>query len=184
MEEIELIVFVDNLLGQAVAVERFSTQGKDGLRLGIAHLCDCSACRVTLRDEYSRLIAAVFLGVGAECVIIVDVAIAEFLIVKAHLLCLFACHFRYSSHRLAFLLIGGDFLEHYVCRLRILMEIVVEFFLQEVTYEFIDCHRTVGGNLLAAEFGLSLRFKHWLLNADTDGCHNTVADIGIFVVLP
>ncbi len=57
-----------------------------------------AACRVTLRDENRRLVASVLLRIRLERVVVVDVAVAELFIVKAHFLRLFAGHLRYSGH--------------------------------------------------------------------------------------
>ena len=80
LKQVELLVLVDHLFGQPVAVERLAAQRKDGLRAHVAALGDRTRGRVALGDEDHRLFGQLVL-VGA-----VYLAVAQFLVVERNLL--------------------------------------------------------------------------------------------------
>ena len=63
-----------------------------------------------------------------------------------------------------------------------LVQIVVQFLLYEVSDEFIHGQRGVGSHFLRSEFSLGLTLEHRLLDADAHRGHS-VADVGEFVAL-
>ena len=71
-----------------------------------------------------------------------------------------------------------------------LMQIVVDFRLDEIAYKLIDARpgRFVflwngRPHIIRAEFGLCLAFEHWLFHIQGYGSYNTVTDIGKLLVL-
>ena len=56
LKEIELLVLIDHLLRQAIRVEGLAAKGEHRLRIDIATLRDGAARRVSLGDEYTRLL--------------------------------------------------------------------------------------------------------------------------------
>ena len=65
-----------------------------------------------------------------------------------------------------------------------LVEIVVELLLDEVSDKLVDGQLAVGSYGLAPELGLGLRLEHWLLDAYRHGRHHAGADVGVLVSLP
>jgi len=76
LEEVEFLVLVDDLLGQAIGVERLALEGEDGLRLDIARGGEGAGGGVALDDEEGG-----FLGAGVA-VAEVEAAVAELLVVE------------------------------------------------------------------------------------------------------
>ena len=91
-QKVEFLVFCKFLRTLLVAVERLSPEREHGLSLCIAGLCDGSARRVSLGDEYAGEVSELFLG-GWKLVLIVIFAVPELLVIYARtlvaLLCLF-----------------------------------------------------------------------------------------------
>ena len=76
LQQVELLVFVDDLLGQAEAVERLAAEAEDGLQVRVAALSDRSAGRVALGDEEAALGLVLALGV-----VEVNAAVAQLAVV-------------------------------------------------------------------------------------------------------
>ena len=55
LEEVELLILIDHLFGQAKAVERLSTKAEYSLGIDVARLGDRTTRGVALRDEKGRL---------------------------------------------------------------------------------------------------------------------------------
>ena len=53
LKKIELLILIYHLLCQTVAVERLTAKGEHSLCVHVTALCDTSARRVTLCDEYA-----------------------------------------------------------------------------------------------------------------------------------
>jgi hypothetical protein len=51
LEEVKLLVLIDNLLGEAIGIERFAFEREDGLRLHVTRRGQGAGSRVALDDE-------------------------------------------------------------------------------------------------------------------------------------
>lgn len=133
LKHIELVVFVDDFLGQSVGIFRFAFEREDCLSLDVAYLCYGAGGRVALGYENRRL--QLFVGIAFR-VVQMYAAVEEFLVVDTDLFSLFAGEFCYAGHRLALALAFLNFFEDNIGDVEVLMEIVVELFFDEITDEF------------------------------------------------
>jgi hypothetical protein len=110
LDQVELLVLIHDLLGEAEAVERLALEAEHGLRVHVAALGDAAAGAVALGDEEGALLpAVVLLGIIAE----VDAAVAQFLVVQAGLLRALAGQLADAAELLALALVLQDArLEH------------------------------------------------------------------------
>ena len=98
LEQVEFFIFIDDLLGQSIAVQRFTAQAEDRLQVRVSALRDGSAGRVTLGDEDTGLFGEV-----AFRIIQVNAAIPQFAVVQIGLLGPFTCQFGDTGNRLPLL---------------------------------------------------------------------------------
>ena len=151
LQEVELLVLVDDLFGESVAVERLAAQREDRLRTHVAALGDRTRSRITLGDEDHRLFGQLML-VGA-----VYLAVAQFLVVERHLLGRLAGLLLDARNRLALLFVLDDLLLENLRRLGVLVQVVVEVLAQKVHDEV--AHRHARLDLLRTELDLGLRLE-------------------------
>ena len=98
------------------------------------------------------------------------------------LLCALTCQFGYTGNGFTFLFGVLYLLQHDFRNQRILVEIVIHLRFDEVAYILIHAY-TTGRHGRGTEFGLGLSFKLGFFHIDGNGGNNTVADVGIFLVL-
>ena len=178
LQEVELLVLVDHLLGQSEAVERLAAQREDGLRVHVAALGDAAAGRVALGDEDAGVLLLVALGV-----VEVDAAVAQLAVVQIGLLATFAGQLCHAGHGLAFAFAVLHLLQDDVGHVGILVQVVVHLLLDEVADELVDGYAALGGSGQRAQLDFRLALEKRFLDVDADGGHQSVADVGIVVVL-
>ena len=139
LQQVELLVFIHHLLSKSVGVERLASQREDGLGLHVAALGDASACRVTLGDEYAAVFLAVALGV-----VEVYAAVAQLAVVEVGLLGAFACQLCHSGNGLAVALAVGYLLLYHFGHVEVLVQVVVDFGLDEVAHKLVHTHPAAG----------------------------------------
>ena len=61
------------------------------------------------------------------------------------------------------------------------VQIVIDLFFDKVAHIFINAF-TAGTHCQRTEFDFCLTFKHRLFHVNGNGCHNTIADIRVFVI--
>lgn len=83
LEQVELLVLIYHLLGQAKAIQWLTTQREHRLGIHIAALGDASAGRIALGDEDGRFLLALILGIAE-----VDAAVTQLTVVEVCLLAL------------------------------------------------------------------------------------------------
>ena len=110
-------------------------------------------------------------------------AVAQLAVVQAGLLRHLAGLLCHACHLLAQLLALGDLLQDDVGHVGVLVEVVIDLFLDEVANELVDADTAFGLRRGAAELHLRLALEERLLYVDADGSHHAVADVGILVVL-
>ena len=174
LQKIELFILIHNLLRQTITIQRFSSETEDRLEIRVAAFRDRTTGRISLGNE-----DATFLYPVALSVIQVDAAIAEFLIVEVRFLGSLPGKFRNAGNRFAFFLRILDFTQKDIGCFKILMEIIIEFFLNKVVDELRD-RRTIRPHILRAKLRLRLTFKHRFFDFDTDSRNDTGTYIGIF----
>lgn len=175
LEEVELLVFVDHLLGLAVGVLGLASEREDSLGLDVANLGDGAGGGVALGEEDGALELLLLVALGvAE----MDAAVEELAVVEAYFLGLLAGALGNAGHGLALALAVLNGLEDDGGGVRLAVEIVVELRLDEVADE-LGHRRAVGTHIARAEFGLGLALEHRFLYLHGDGCHHAVADVGI-----
>ena len=81
LQQVELLILINHLLGESVAVKRLTAQAEYGLCVHVTALGDGSAGGVTLSYEYAALLLAVTAGI-----IQVDAAVGQFAVVQVGLL--------------------------------------------------------------------------------------------------
>ena len=112
----------------------------------------------------------------------VDPAVAQFPVVQAGLLGPLPGQLLDAGQILALLLALEDPLQQRLCGLRVAVEVVGQFDLQEVVDKGAHA-RTAGTDLRAAELGFRLGFEHGLLHANCNACHEAHADVAGIVFL-
>ena len=176
LQQVEFFIFINNLLCQPEGVERFAAQREDSLCIHVTALCDTSAGRVALGNEYGAFLLTLVLDITE-----MNAAVAKFPVVQVSLLGTFACQLCHASHGLslsfAFLYLLFDNVGTVVF---MYMQVVVYFTLQEVAHILVNRFST-WSHLCAAKFYLCLAFKDRFLNIDGYGCHYAVPDVGIFI---
>ena len=176
LKQVELLVLVHHLLGQAITVERLAFQREDRLSIDVPGLGDAAGGAVALCDEQGRLLGAVVL-LGQ-----VDPAVPELLVVEAGLLGPLPGELLDAGQVLALLLALEDALQQRLCGLRIPVQVVGELDLEEIVDKGAHA-RPPGADLRAAELGLGLGFEHRLLHADGNARHEAHADVAGIVFL-
>ena len=170
LEEIEFLVFVDDLFGEAEGVEGFAAETEDGLGFDAAGASDGAAGAVAFGDE-ERAFLAVF-GVGVE----VDAAVAEFFVMDLGFAGAFAGDFGDASEFLAFAFVFLDFFEECFVGVLVAGEVELELFFEEGAHEGAD-----GGSAWfhdgAAEFGFGLGFEDRFDDFEGDGGDDAAADV-------
>ena len=177
LQKIELLVLVDHLLGEAEGVEGFSAKREHGLCVHVATFGDASTGGVALGDEDAGFLLALVLDIG-----VMDAAVAQLAVMQVGLLGALAGQLGHSCHSLPFALAGGNLLEHRIGNIRILMQEVIHFLLDEVAHVFVyrNPARAHGER---TELNLGLALEHGLLDVDGDGGHDAVTDVAILEVL-
>ena len=110
-----------------------------------------------------------------------DAAVAQLAVVHVDLLGTLTGYLGDTGNGLALLLALLNFLQHGIGHLGVAVQVVVNLGLDEVAHKLVEAAATGlhGGR---AQLHLGLALKHRLLHIDGDGTHDTVADIGEFVV--
>ena len=116
LEKIEFFVFIDHLLGEAVGVERLTTEAEHGLCVHIAALGDGTARRIALGDKNTSFFLLVTLGI-----VQVETAITKLPVVEIRFLGTFTGQLGDTGNGLAFLLRFLNLLKHHIGHLRILV---------------------------------------------------------------
>ena len=81
-QKVQLFVLRDLLAAFLVAVDRLTSEREYSLCLCVTSLCDCSARRISLGDEYAGKLSELLLGCR-QLVLVVLLAVAELLVVYA-----------------------------------------------------------------------------------------------------
>ena len=102
-QKVKLFIFRNLLPAFLVAVDGFSSQRENGLRLGIAGLGDGTACRISLGDEDAGLFPELLLCCR-ELVLVVIFSVPELLVVDVGPFVPFLGLFLYGGYLLPFLL--------------------------------------------------------------------------------
>ena len=170
---------------------RFSAQAENGLCLHVAAFGDGARRRVALGDENTTLFAQVAFGV-----VVVNVAVAQFLVVQTDFFGALACQFRYAGNGFALFLRIDYLFEQGFGHHRVFVQIVVHLFAHKVAHKFVDAYARpliriafavfVGCHVGRTEFYLGLTFECRLYHVDGDGGHYAAANVGqleIFVVI-
>ena len=135
LQQVELLVLIDHLLGKTERVQWFTAQGEHRLSVHITTLGDGSAGRVTLGDEDTALLLAVVLHITE-----VDTAVAQLPVMQVRLLGPLTSKLCNARHGLAFLLALAHLLQHHLSHIRMLMQVVIHLGLDEVTHIFVHAH--------------------------------------------
>ena len=175
LQQVELLVLIDHLLGEAERVEGLAAQGEDGLRVDVAALGDASAGRVALGDEDARLFLLVVLDIGE-----MNATVAQLTIVQVSLLGTLAGQFRHTCHRLALALALLDLVLNDLSHILVDMQVVVHLLLDEVAHIFINSV-TIGSHHGRAQLDLGLTLEDGFLDVDGYGGHDARTDVAILV---
>ena len=95
----------------------------------------------------------------------------------------FACQFRHAGDGFAFLFVFGDFLYDDVGDVRILVQIVVHLFFDEVAHELVYADSAVGYGGQRPQFDFRLAFEERFFDVDGDARHQSVTDVAVIEVL-
>ena len=177
LQQVELLVLVDHLLGESEAVERLAPEREHRLGVHIAALGDASAGRVALGDEDAALLLALIFHVA-----VVYAAVAQLAVVQVGFLGPLARQFGHAGYGFSLLLVLCNLLEHHLGHVGMLVEVVVHLLLHEVAHIFIDRH-PVGAHGEGAELDFGLTLEHGFLHIHGNGGHEAVADVAILEIL-
>ena len=116
-----------------------------------------------------------------------NTAVAEFLVVQANLLGLFAGEFLYPRHCLALLFRRLNLLKHLVGNFLVLVQIVIDFALDKVTDELVDAYARqriritififLWGHICRAELNFCLAFESRFNDIYSDGSYNSATNV-------
>ena len=176
LQEIELLVLVDHLLGQAEAVQRFATQREHRLGVDVAALGDAAAGGVALGDEDARLFLMLVLHVGE-----MDAAVAQLTVVQIGLLGTLAGQLGDTGHRLALALAFLDLLFDDFCDIVVDVQVVVDLLLDEVAHIFIN-GLAIGSHERRTQLDLGLTLEDGFLDIDGNGGHDARTDVAVLVL--
>ena len=113
----------------------------------IAALGDRTGSRKTLCNEDTALLTQIVIGIlgrlGRFGIIIVHLAITQFGVIEKVLLSTLTSRLRHTRNRLTLFLGVLNLLEHHLHQFRILMQVVIQLLLNEVTNELIDRQTTL-----------------------------------------
>ena len=152
LEEVKLLVLVDDLLGEAVGVERFALEREDGLSLHVARGGERAGGGIALDDENRALLGArVFV---AE----MQAAIAQLAIVQRRFLRAFLRDVADAGEFLPLMFVLLDLLFDDLGDRPVFVQVGVERLLQKLADEFLD-RRALGTDIGRAELGLGLDSK-------------------------
>ena len=187
LEAVEFFVLIHHGFGEAVGVERFTPEREDRLCADVAGLGDGTGCGQTLGDEDSaflpQIVISILSGLDRFCIVVMHLTVAEFGIVEQVLLRAFASDFGNSGNGFAFFFGVLYLLEHDIRYLRMAMQVVVELGFDEIVDELVDGDVAVGRHIFGAEFDFRLRLEDGFFDIDGDSTHDTVTDVGQFLVL-
>ena len=187
-QECELLVFRNLLAALLVAVDRLTSEAEYGLGLCIAGLCDGSARRVSLGDEYTCELRQLFLCCR-KLVIVVDLAVAELTVVDVGSLVSLLSLLLDCRDLLALLLGLSDLLLQDRDDLLVHVQIVVQICLQELVDGASDSRTlliSMGSVLVLhvslphvcrTELCLGLSLEVRLLDLDADSSDDTLTDV-------
>ena len=111
-----------------------------------------------------------------------NAAIAQLAVVKVGFLRTFAGKFRHACDGFTFLFRLLYLLLYRFGYVRILVQEVIDFQFDEITYILVDCD-TTGSHIGRTQFGLGLALEDRFFHIDGNGGNQSVADIGIVHVL-
>src|SRR5664280_141865 len=171
LQEVELLVLVNHLLGQAVGIERLALEGEDRLGLHIAAGGQRAGGGIAFDDEERALLGP--LVPVAE----VEPAIAQLAVVERRFLGPLAGEAADPGEFLALPLVVLELALERVGGLAILVEPAVERLLAEGADELPD-GRAAGRQVGGPELGLGLRLKHRFDDAHGNRGDNRLAHIG------
>ena len=123
--------------------------------------------------------------VGVE----VDAAVAKLAVVQTDLLRALAGGLLDACNLLAFLFVGLDLCLQHADGLRVLVQVIVQMALQDVEDvrlqegAVVGTIWVVGCQMGGAELGLGLCLKDGFLDADTQGAHQALSDVGGLIFL-
>ena len=185
MQKIELLVFIHHLLSQSIRVERLTTKTEYRLSIHITALGNRPTRRITLSDKNTCIFLLVTLYI-----VQVETTIAQLTVVQVRFLSAFTSQLSHAGNGLTFLFRLLNLLQHHLCYLWILVQIVVDLGLDEITYKLVDtwtCRlvflRHSRPHIVRAELGLGLALKHRFFHIEGNGCHDTITDIRKLLVL-
>ena len=187
-QERELLVLGNLLAAFLVAVDRLSSQTEYSLCLCIAGLCDRSACRVSLGDEYTGVFGE-FLLCCRKLVVVMDLAVAQLAVIDVRPFVSLLGLLLDCRDFLALLLRLGDLLLKYRDDLLVHVQIIVQVCLEELVYCASDCRTLlvcVGTVLVLhicfphvcrTELCLCLSLEVRFLDLDAYGSDDTLTDV-------
>ena len=146
------------------------------MRIYITTFGDRTARRITLSNEDARFFSTVTLGV-----IVVNAAITQFTVMHIDLLGTLASYLGDTSNGLTFLFAFLYLLQHGIGHIGIAMQIVVNLNLDKVTYKLIETSAT-WFHSSRTQLHLGLTLKDGFLHIDGNSTHDTITNIGEFVV--
>ena len=112
-----------------------------------------------------------------------NAAVAQLAVVEIGFLRTFTGEFGHSRHCLALALVLLNLLKHHLRDLGILVKIIVNLGLYEVSHILVDTYTAVGHHRERTKLNLGLALEHRLLHIDGYGSHNAVANVAILEVL-
>ena len=177
LQQVELLVLINDLLGQSVSIQRLTPQREDRLRLHITNLGNRTARRVPLGNENTALVLPIAFGI-----VVVYAAITQLAVIQIRFLRTFPCQLRNPRYRFAFLFRCQYLFQHHIGHFAVFMQIIIQFLFQEIADKLCD-GRSIGSHVFRTELGLGLRLEYRFFHLDTDCRYHTVTNIGIFEIL-
>ncbi len=110
-----------------------------------------------------------------------DAAVTQFFVMQIGFLCPFARQFGNAGNRFTLFFRVEDFLLQDVGSFGTLVQVIIEFLLQEIVNILAD-RNAVRRHLFRAQLRFCLRLEYRLFHFNTDACHHAVADVGIFEI--
>ena len=155
LQEVELFVLVDHLLGESERIQRLTAQAEHGLRIDIAAFRDGTAGGVSLGDEDGTFQAGVvFFFLSAFLIVQVDAAVTQLTVVQVSFLGTLTGYLRDAGNGLAFFFGFLDFLQQDFGHIGMLVEVVVYLLFYEIAHKLVDADAR---QRIGVAFGIFLR---------------------------
>ena len=166
LQQVELLILIHYFFSQAIGVKGLTAEAENCLAFHLPAFGDRSAGTVAFGNKYGTLLLFQIVFVPVLCrwfIVQMYTAVAQLFIVQVRFFRAFICQLTYAAQFFAFAFALLDTFFQRIGNGGILMQVVIELFIQEVANERLH-RRTIFPHILRTQLSLGLRFKYRLLH--------------------